>query len=343
MRRSSVRPSPAALSLMGVISSNRKTSDQMQAQLEKHQAVTDTKLEELTREVRAPQQLRPACAGAGGKDEGRRPPDRRSGRKGRSPGTAAHPFRRVKITPAFFRLFSRFQRVFKVSFPFSTRFCKCFERRPSMNTNTNLTTTAGTDRPHRLPGPGPHQPDSVGHRPPPSSPSRTPRWRPWSPPASRWQPAWPPGGRTTASPPRPSRPTTSLKKLRGEVNPPQTSIHNNTAPRPARFSAWRTGGCVYCSGNGAISGSSFSELLLETVTTDELGVLCPSIREFLCSTHPNHHAIETAIRSPIKMPLDILNGSNGASCWISLPVKWNITNKMLINTSPITRAVPINL
>ncbi len=41
------------LSLMGVISSNRKTSDQMQAQLEKHQAVTDTKLEELTREVRA--------------------------------------------------------------------------------------------------------------------------------------------------------------------------------------------------------------------------------------------------------------------------------------------------
>ena len=41
------------LSLFGVIVCNRKNSDRMQAQLEKSQAVTDTKLEELTREVRA--------------------------------------------------------------------------------------------------------------------------------------------------------------------------------------------------------------------------------------------------------------------------------------------------
>ena len=41
------------LSLYGVLISNRKNGDRMQAQLEKSQAVTDTKLEELTREVRA--------------------------------------------------------------------------------------------------------------------------------------------------------------------------------------------------------------------------------------------------------------------------------------------------
>ena len=40
------------LSLFGVIISNSSSSRKMQAQLEKHQAVTDTKLEELTREVR---------------------------------------------------------------------------------------------------------------------------------------------------------------------------------------------------------------------------------------------------------------------------------------------------
>ena len=40
------------LSLIGVFSSNRKISDKVQAQLAEHQAVTDTKLEELTREVR---------------------------------------------------------------------------------------------------------------------------------------------------------------------------------------------------------------------------------------------------------------------------------------------------
>ena len=41
------------LSLVGVILSNRAASSRMQAQLEKQQAITDTKLEELTREVRA--------------------------------------------------------------------------------------------------------------------------------------------------------------------------------------------------------------------------------------------------------------------------------------------------
>ena len=41
------------LALYGVLVSNRKNGDRMQAQLEKSQAVTDTKLEELTREVRA--------------------------------------------------------------------------------------------------------------------------------------------------------------------------------------------------------------------------------------------------------------------------------------------------
>ena len=41
------------LSLIGVVVSNRKAGDRMQAQLAQQQAVTDTKLEELTREVRA--------------------------------------------------------------------------------------------------------------------------------------------------------------------------------------------------------------------------------------------------------------------------------------------------
>jgi Zn-dependent M32 family carboxypeptidase len=40
------------LSLIGVIVSNNRTSQSMDAKLYKHQAVTDTKLEELTREVR---------------------------------------------------------------------------------------------------------------------------------------------------------------------------------------------------------------------------------------------------------------------------------------------------
>lgn len=39
------------LSLIGVILSNRAASSRMQAQLEKQQAITDTKLEELTKEV----------------------------------------------------------------------------------------------------------------------------------------------------------------------------------------------------------------------------------------------------------------------------------------------------
>lgn len=40
------------LSLIGVIVSNNRTSQSMDVKLDKHQAVTDTKLEELTREVR---------------------------------------------------------------------------------------------------------------------------------------------------------------------------------------------------------------------------------------------------------------------------------------------------
>lgn len=39
------------LSLIGVILSNRVASSRMQTQLEKQQAITDTKLDELTREV----------------------------------------------------------------------------------------------------------------------------------------------------------------------------------------------------------------------------------------------------------------------------------------------------
>ena len=41
------------LSLIGVIVSNNRTAQSMDAKLEKQQAVTETKLEELTREVRA--------------------------------------------------------------------------------------------------------------------------------------------------------------------------------------------------------------------------------------------------------------------------------------------------
>ena len=40
------------LALVGVIYSNNRANDKMQHQLEKSQAVTDTKLDELTREVR---------------------------------------------------------------------------------------------------------------------------------------------------------------------------------------------------------------------------------------------------------------------------------------------------
>lgn len=40
------------LSLLGVIITNNKTTKEVEAKLEKQQAVTDTKLEELTREVR---------------------------------------------------------------------------------------------------------------------------------------------------------------------------------------------------------------------------------------------------------------------------------------------------
>ena len=40
------------LSLLGVIYSNNRTAKSMDAKLDKQQAVTETKLEELTREVR---------------------------------------------------------------------------------------------------------------------------------------------------------------------------------------------------------------------------------------------------------------------------------------------------
>ena len=40
------------LSLIGAIVSNNRTAQSMDAKLDKQQAVTDTKLEELTREVR---------------------------------------------------------------------------------------------------------------------------------------------------------------------------------------------------------------------------------------------------------------------------------------------------
>ena len=40
------------LSLIGVILSNNHTAQSMDAKLDKQQAITDTKLEELTREVR---------------------------------------------------------------------------------------------------------------------------------------------------------------------------------------------------------------------------------------------------------------------------------------------------
>lgn len=40
------------LALVGVVITSRSTAKKMQANLEKHQAVTETKIEELTREVR---------------------------------------------------------------------------------------------------------------------------------------------------------------------------------------------------------------------------------------------------------------------------------------------------
>ena len=42
-----------SLSLIGVIVSNNRTAQSMDAKLDKLQAITETKLEELTREVRA--------------------------------------------------------------------------------------------------------------------------------------------------------------------------------------------------------------------------------------------------------------------------------------------------
>lgn len=42
----------AAVTILVVILQNRATANRMAADLEKHQAVTDTKMDELTREVR---------------------------------------------------------------------------------------------------------------------------------------------------------------------------------------------------------------------------------------------------------------------------------------------------
>lgn len=42
-----------SFSLIGVIVSNNRTAQSMDAKLDKQQAITETKLEELTREVRA--------------------------------------------------------------------------------------------------------------------------------------------------------------------------------------------------------------------------------------------------------------------------------------------------
>ena len=42
-----------SLSLIGVIVSNNRTAQSMDAKLDKQQAITETKLEELTREVRS--------------------------------------------------------------------------------------------------------------------------------------------------------------------------------------------------------------------------------------------------------------------------------------------------
>ena len=42
-----------SLSLIGVIVSNNRTAQSMDAKLDEQQAITETKLEELTREVRA--------------------------------------------------------------------------------------------------------------------------------------------------------------------------------------------------------------------------------------------------------------------------------------------------
>ena len=67
------------LSLLGVVITSRQTTKDVEAKLERQQAVTDTKLEELTREVREHNNFSPACAGAGGTDRSGEPPDRGSG------------------------------------------------------------------------------------------------------------------------------------------------------------------------------------------------------------------------------------------------------------------------
>ena len=65
------------LSLLGVIITSNKTTRDVQAKLDTQQAVTDTKLDELTREVREHNNF-----GDGGADQGNQPPAGRSGADG---------------------------------------------------------------------------------------------------------------------------------------------------------------------------------------------------------------------------------------------------------------------
>lgn len=58
------------LSLLGVVASTVAASRKTDANIRTSQAVTDAKLEELTREVRGAQRLRPADARGGGTGKG---------------------------------------------------------------------------------------------------------------------------------------------------------------------------------------------------------------------------------------------------------------------------------
>ena len=67
------------LSLLGVIITSNKTTRDVQAKLDTQQAVTDTKLDELTREVREHNNFA-RRSGAGGADQGRQSQDRGFGK-----------------------------------------------------------------------------------------------------------------------------------------------------------------------------------------------------------------------------------------------------------------------
>ena len=64
------------LSLLGVIYSNNRTAQSMDAKLDKQQAVTETKLEELTREVPGAHNFARRVPYFGRADEGGQPPHR---------------------------------------------------------------------------------------------------------------------------------------------------------------------------------------------------------------------------------------------------------------------------